>query len=870
MAATNLLIDLTNKKAVKALSDPNPIVPPDISSPGNYDFNAYYLDYGSPYTYHRFSTATNELNLRINGPPTDGTFTVTFEGYTSVPININTSLSDFQDALNGVRSIGKGNSQVDGSKTAGWTIEFIGNRAGLAQQMMTVNTTGTLELSESIVDPIQTGAINGQNAKQRIKVIQKAVKTTRNFLELTASSQWGWTTVGGMALSTSGIPPSFWQNPVYDIILDLKLFVNGSRTGNDGITSTVSARSGTDGVVSDDGTARSGTDGVVSQTTRAFSGNLYDRGYSGIWPSYAGSFSGVPRNQTIDAPAGTFSSADIGAVVSGTYIPTGCTIVDVNTGGTVPGGIARINMQTANIPGHTVNEALLLTYNQSNVLQSASAAFTAADLHHVIDITGFPSGTTILSVGPTSVIVSNYGPTGSGLSWTIEPQQGLGYSSASANFTAADRGRGISGGNLSPGTTIASVVDSSHIILSQPGTAIGTGLSWTIAAGISTTYQSATAHFVSGDVGKIITGDNIPPNTTIFSFTDISHVVLSNAPTAAGTALNWQIVEVSSAAPTVTDIQVGTSTSPAIQRVTFAQVPAFGTFTLQDSAGGSQPLALIQAPLDAAAVQAALNISYPALSPFTVKQISSSIIEITWGVNGSRGHILVNDTNLVYDHQALALVLVAGVGDTGGNPISGLPNIIDGNIAYFGDVRSAHPCGEVLYDTLSDGTGAVRYRQRFAILKRFFSPQALNTAGPNGSYLIGEENMEDRNGILIWDRVWVTLPANRLERHQQQRACIGTAKTFNGSTLVDQQLFSVSISTWVNVYFTYYLGHPGQSHIPADGPAGVIIHFTNGSSVLVPFNGFDINFGTFANQFTQNWSRRRWMGNIWEQAEFVN
>lgn len=58
----------------------------------------------------------------------------------------------------------------------------------------------------------------------------------------------------------------------------------------------------------------------------------------------------------------------------------------------------------------------------------------------------------------------------------------------------------------------------------------------------STTFTSATANFVTGDVGKTITGDDIPAATTIASRTNSTTIVLSQAATATGTGKNFTII----------------------------------------------------------------------------------------------------------------------------------------------------------------------------------------------------------------------------------------------------------------------------------------------------------------------------------------
>jgi ligand-binding SRPBCC domain-containing protein len=58
----------------------------------------------------------------------------------------------------------------------------------------------------------------------------------------------------------------------------------------------------------------------------------------------------------------------------------------------------------------------------------------------------------------------------------------------------------------------------------------------------STTYTSASANFLSTDQGKAITGTNIPAGATIASVTNSTTIVLTAAATATGTALSFTIV----------------------------------------------------------------------------------------------------------------------------------------------------------------------------------------------------------------------------------------------------------------------------------------------------------------------------------------
>lgn len=202
-----------------------------------------------------------------------------------------------------------------------------------------------------------------------------------------------------------------------------------------------------------------------------------------------------------------------------------------------------------------------------------------------------------------------------------------------------------------------------------------------------------------------------------------------------------------------------------------------------------------------------------------------------------------------------------------------------------GTFTAATQVGPYRVTKLSDGTGAIEVRAEFWQLQANYADQALNTAGPtiNGkaTYLIGEEGMREvACGVVSWERVWASIPGTRTETMQQTRPCIGIQRTFLNGQQTDIQLFSVSISTWVNVTYTYALGNAGLA-VPADGPAGTVIHSSGGGTTitqLLAFNGFDTGAGTqsspgqgtFGHQFVQSWTNRRWKGDIWENAIFVN
>jgi hypothetical protein len=133
------------------------------------------------------------------------------------------------------------------------------------------------------------------------------------------------------------------------------------------------------------------------------------------------------------------------------------------------------------------------------------------------------------------------------------------FTSATANFTSADVGRSIvendAKGAIPAGTSIAAVVSSTTITLSQNAAKTASGVSFRIpgrgaftdgsATAGSSTFTSATANFASSDVGKAIVETDgqgaIPAGTTIQSVTSSTTVVLSQNAAASASEVAFQL-----------------------------------------------------------------------------------------------------------------------------------------------------------------------------------------------------------------------------------------------------------------------------------------------------------------------------------------
>lgn len=235
-------------------------------------------------------------------------------------------------------------------------------------------------------------------------------------------------------------------------------------------------------------------------------------------------------------------------------------------------------------------------------LTATNGHFTSADVNHIITDTGavaagLPTYVFIKSVTDSTHVELNKPVTANGTNRAIKIENssirafddgvtvvGTTVTSASANFTAADVGRGISGTDIPVGATIASRQSATSITLSAAATAAATGAVITIGAeevptsarqvndavftSGSSTVTSASAAFSATDVGlkvtnPVLASTKIPANTYIVSVNSATSVTLSANVNATGTAQKLAIGEASASAPVNGD-QAGSLASTLI------------------------------------------------------------------------------------------------------------------------------------------------------------------------------------------------------------------------------------------------------------------------------------------------------------------
>jgi hypothetical protein len=203
----------------------------------------------------------------------------------------------------------------------------------------------------------------------------------------------------------------------------------------------------------------------------------------------------------------------------------------------------------------------------SATVTSATGRFVAGDVDHIIAGGLLPAGTFIKTfVNTTTVTINAVAPTGSTTTTavlTIENGTGRGatgsttagskvVTSTTANFVAGDAGRGISATAIPHGDTIASVTNSTSIMLLVAATTTSATKKISIAdsatltsnrqlkdahtTNLSVTVTSATAVFGPTDVGLPVTGTGIPAGDYVATAPTATTITLHAAATATSTA----------------------------------------------------------------------------------------------------------------------------------------------------------------------------------------------------------------------------------------------------------------------------------------------------------------------------------------------
>ncbi|MGH9280732.1 MAG: hypothetical protein ACRD12_21910 [Acidimicrobiales bacterium] len=216
----------------------------------------------------------------------------------------------------------------------------------------------------------------------------------------------------------------------------------------------------------------------------------------------------------------------------------------------------------------------LKTTSASSIVTSPSANFTIHDVGVTLKAAGIPDGTTIVSVqGPTQATMSTKATGSAGraeigarLVFDLRTTSGSpAVTSGSANFTAGDVDKAITGLGIPDGTKIASVQSTSQATMTATATATAfageIGALYTAAndprrdvvgyqprsvadlvtTNGSPTVTSASAAFTSQDIGRPISGAGIPVASSILSLESATKATMTANATATASGVSATI-----------------------------------------------------------------------------------------------------------------------------------------------------------------------------------------------------------------------------------------------------------------------------------------------------------------------------------------
>jgi len=169
------------------------------------------------------SAGTSEVQtINHYGSPTGGTWTVTFNGFTTADLAYNISTADLQTALRLLPSIGSTGVTVGGSVTA-WAVTFAGTLANTAVPLMTANAAGLTGVTISGAVATTTPGVAGTNCIQYLTqnnagVIDEVFALSRTGTVSGGTFKLSWDTGGGIAY-TGNIA---YNAPLYTIIAALE------------------------------------------------------------------------------------------------------------------------------------------------------------------------------------------------------------------------------------------------------------------------------------------------------------------------------------------------------------------------------------------------------------------------------------------------------------------------------------------------------------------------------------------------------------------------------------------------------------------------------------------------------------------------
>ncbi len=232
-------------------------------------------------------------------------------------------------------------------------------------------------------------------------------------------------------------------------------------------------------------------------------------------------------NKTITSATANFTSADVGRIVTGTYIPNYDTIASVTNTTTAVLTHAATANQTAQALTIGADEQTSSTRevtdaqltSGSTTLTSASANFQASDVQLPVTGCGIPTGDYVASVTNATTAVLHAAATVTrpfAVSDGATTSGSTTVTSASAGFsTACDANKAITGAGIPAGAYIKTVTNATTVTISAKATATATGVSLTESPGATEVIgvPSATAPANADSVSTI--GTTLTLNPTL-------------------------------------------------------------------------------------------------------------------------------------------------------------------------------------------------------------------------------------------------------------------------------------------------------------------------------------------------------------------
>lgn len=159
-------------------------------------------------------------------------------------------------------------------------------------------------------------------------------------------------------------------------------------------------------------------------------------------------------------------------------------------------------------------------------------------------------------------------------------------SSTAAFDTVLDVGATITGGTIPAAATVVSVTNATTVVISAAATATAAAVSLTIARVRQVT--SVSANFTAVDLGKTISGGTIPALATITAVVNVTTVTISSSATATATGVSLSYLW--PAAPCAVSVslhQAGQTNDGTHRIVSGFSLPAGESLLLKDLLGGA-------------------------------------------------------------------------------------------------------------------------------------------------------------------------------------------------------------------------------------------------------------------------------------------